>query len=118
MADRENSDDAFAVEPAWDEDRARSFIGKYVLIGISHYEADGETFIEQQQMHGVIRTVDPVDGITVALRGERDGETTSLPPFVPAFEDALPGEYRLRETGEIVVDPDFTTTWKIVRPKN
>ncbi len=34
-----------------------------------------------------------------------------LPPDVRTFEEARPGEYRLRSTGEIVVDPDFTSTW-------
>jgi hypothetical protein len=33
-----------------------------------------------------------------------------------AFQPAPPGEYRLKSTGEIVVDPDLLSTWTIRRP--
>ncbi len=113
----DETDSAFAGEPAWDDDRARSLIGKFVPIGVGRYEADGGALVDQQQIHGVHQATDPVAGITVALRGDKDGETTILPPFLPAFEDEPPVEYRLRETGEVIVDPDLTTAWKLVRPK-
>ncbi|MDX2287275.1 MAG: hypothetical protein NW217_00425 [Hyphomicrobiaceae bacterium] len=104
--------------PMWDAARAASLVGKYLLIGITYFEADGETLIEQRQRHGIISSVDADVGITVALHGERAGETIVLPPHLPAFEDAAPGEYHLHESGEIVTDPDLTTMWKIVRPQN
>jgi len=56
-------------------------------------------------------------GIEIALEGSRAGETYRLPPDMRAFFPATKGEYRLRSTGEVVVDPDFfTTTWSVQRP--
>jgi hypothetical protein len=36
-----------------------------------------------------------------------------LPPEPDAFDEAVPGEYRLRSTGEVVVNPAFTTSWTV-----
>ena len=47
-----------------------------------------------------------------------DGEVLTLPPNPDAFTDAKPGIYRLRSTGEEVVDPDLTTVWTIREPPN
>jgi hypothetical protein len=55
--------------------------------------------------------VDAAQGITLRLLGKRAGETFVLPPDLDALHPAQPGSYRLRQTGEIVVDPDFVTTW-------
>ena len=63
--------------------------------------------------HGRIALVDPDDGIRVVLS---DGEVLTLPPDLDAFRAAAPGIYRLRSTGEEVVDPDFTTVWTIREP--
>jgi hypothetical protein len=41
------------------------------------------------------------------------GETYSLPPDYSNIFAAPPGEYRLRVTGEVVANPDYTTTWSI-----
>jgi hypothetical protein len=85
-------------------------LGKYVVIGITRVAADGTTELEKVQHHGRIALVDPDDGIKVVLS---DGEVMTLPPDLDAFRPAAPGVYRLRATGEEVVDPDFTTTWTI-----
>jgi hypothetical protein len=50
------------------------------------------------------------DSIEVALS---DGEVSALAPNPGAFRDAKLGIYRLRSTGEEVVDPDLTTVWTI-----
>jgi hypothetical protein len=52
----------------------------------------------------------------IRLEGQKEGELFWLPPDIRAFQDAQPGEYRLRSTGEIVVDPDFITNWTINHP--
>lgn len=59
---------------------------------------------------------DPGEGIALRLEGARAGETYRLPPDLRAFAPAPPGEYRLRETGEVVVDPDYTTSRTIDPP--
>ena len=41
------------------------------------------------------------------------GEEEWLPPHLEAYQEAAEGEYRLRSTGEVVVDPDWLCTWTI-----
>jgi hypothetical protein len=104
---------------AWDEDRARSLVGKIVLLGLTFATADGEV-IEQVQRHGVIEQADWDEGIGVRLVGPGqvwDGEVYVLPPDLRPFSEAAPGSYRLRSTGETIVDPDFTSTWEIRSPR-
>jgi hypothetical protein len=43
-------------------------------------------------------------------------EEFTLPPILEAFEPAEPGEYRLRSTGEVVVDPDVLAKFRISAP--
>ena len=87
-------------------------LGKYVLIGITRISAEGE-LLEEGECHGRIALVDPDLGIRVLLS---DGEVLTLPPDPDSFRDANPGVYRLRSTGEEVVDPDLTTVWTIREP--
>ena len=89
-----------------------SLLGKYVLIGITRIAVD-DTVLEQSEHHGRIALVDPDDGIKVVLS---DGEVLTLPPDLDSFHPAQPGIYKLRSTGEEVVDPDFTTVWTIREP--
>ena len=89
-----------------------SLLGKYVLIGITRIADDG-TLIEKTEAHGRIALVDGDVGIKVV---GSDGEVVTLPPDPDSFRDAKPGVYRLRSTGEEVVDPDLTTVWTIREP--
>ena len=89
-----------------------SLLGKYVLIGITRISAEGD-LLEEGQCHGRIALVDPDLGIKVVLS---DGEVLILPPDPDSFREARPGVYRLRSTGEEVVDPDLTTVWTIREP--
>jgi hypothetical protein len=102
----------------WDDARARALVGRTVLLGLTFADAGGEV-IEQTQRHGVIEEVDADRGIGVRLVGPGlpwNGELYRLPPTLSNFADAAPGSYRLRATGETVVDPDFTSTWEIRSP--
>lgn len=103
------SDDS---NPAWDDERARGLVGRHILIGITSLTADDE-IIEQRQMHGDIEQIDEKRGIGVRLA---DGEMYWLPPDLAAITSAPPGEYRLRATGEVVVNPDLMTTWTVHAP--
>ncbi len=99
----------------YDPAEARQMLGAYVLIGITVNDHDG-TPIEHFQLHGTVRSIDPKRGITVHLAGSRSGETYTLPPSTAAFTRASPGQYRLKTTGEVIEDPDYTTTWTVTRP--
>ncbi len=102
---------------AWDERRALGLVGKHALVGITYLDTDGKTVTAQVQLHGTIVSVDRNDGIELSLRGRDEGESFWLPAATGPFEEAPPGEYALRATGEILVNPDFISTWTVTRAK-
>jgi hypothetical protein len=102
---------------SWNEEFAQSLIGKLVLVGLTRLDAGGEE-IQTKQFYGRVTSAHKTRGIAIKLEGMRSGETYNLPPDTSALYPAKRGEYRLRSTGEVVVDPDFTTTWTIKQPAN
>jgi len=86
-------------------------LGKLLVVGITYLD-DDEGVDEQVQFAGTVLAVEPLVSID---RGEGLDPFT-LPPEEDAFEPAPPGEYRLRATGAVVVDPDFMTTWTVHKP--
>ena len=85
-------------------------IGKHLLIGITFLDED-EHVIEQYQTHGIIMAINNDQGIVI---NKADGTGTYvIPPDIENLHPALPGDYRIRTTGEIVVNPDFTCTWTV-----
>ena len=99
----------------FDQELANSYLGKYILIGITHRSPTGE-FISREQIHGLIVAAAP-NGITVSLRGARNGEFWVMPPAVELLERARPGTYTLHSTGEKVQDPDLLATWNVDEPR-
>jgi len=102
----------------WDDERAESLVGKRVLVGITNLEPDGKTLIDQVQYYGVITTAHPKNGFRIECSGRFAGSAKFLPPDLRGFRDAPPGEYVIRSTGEVVVNPDVISTWDIIKPKN
>jgi hypothetical protein len=94
---------------------AQELIGKHVLVGITVYDKRGE-FRRQEQFHGVVMSAEANRGIVLSLAGARSGEQKTLPPATNVFQRASRGTYTLRSTGEAVVDPDFTCTWRVNEP--
>jgi hypothetical protein len=88
----------------WDE-----IIGKHVLVGMTYLDSKGD-LIEQKQKHGVIVRADDE---AVYVRAWDSEDVFWLPPRLESFHEAETGEYRLRETGEIVTDPDLLATYEI-----
>jgi hypothetical protein len=102
--------------PSWDQQDADGLIGQLLLAGITYLAADGETATSQVQCWGRIVSATP-EGISVVCEGKTwTGQTMTLPPHLPAFQAAGPGEYKLRSTGETVVNPDLTTSWTMTQP--
>jgi hypothetical protein len=87
-------------------------IGKTVLVAITRVDHTGE-LLSQDQFHGVVVSLDEE---LVHIRVAGTGEDFTLPPDPRAFFYAAPGEYTLRATGEMVTDPDITTTWTVTAP--
>jgi hypothetical protein len=99
----------------FDAEFAQRLIGKHVLIGVTVQNRRGE-FTRQEQFHGTVLSADATAGITMRLKGAREGEEKWLPPATNVFEPAEPGVYKLRSTGEDVVNPDFTASWLLTQP--
>jgi len=99
----------------WSLELARDLPGKLVLIGITYLSAD-RSVVEQKQLFGRVEVADPTLGIVVILEGNGGGSKYTLPPDTRGFSKAPPGEYALRSTGEVVVDPDFVVTYTGNRP--
>src|SRR5690348_2268605 len=106
--ERDDSSDDRAFE--FDDALAAELVGKYVLVGVSVEDKRG-VFKRDEQFHGIVLSCDRRSGIKVALRGSREGQTKTFPPTTGVWQRAAKGVYRLRATGEEVVDPDFTATW-------
>jgi hypothetical protein len=100
--------------PEWDAEMADSVIGKTLLVGITYLDPDGSE-TGRDQFHGIIVEASEEHGIVIACQGDRLGERRSLPADLTAVQPADPGHYRLKTTGEVIIDPDFTTTWTLRR---
>ncbi|WP_414464246.1 hypothetical protein RLW55_05800 [Hyphomicrobium sp. B1] len=103
--------------PAWDDDEGQRLVGKIVLVGITYMEPDYETVIRQEQYFGTIVSADSMRGFQIDCMGGLAGTTKFLPPDLRSLRAAAPGEYRLRSTGEIVVNPDVISTWTLSKEK-
>ena len=101
--------------PTFDQQFATGLLGKTVLVGVTIFDKRG---VEkgQEQYFGKIVSVDSASGVRIELGGSRSGEIKKLPPATHVYQKATPGVYRLRSTGEEVVDPDYTSTWTLTRP--
>ena len=99
---------------AFDSDFAQGFVGKTLLVGLTHVSAD-ERVTRQEQVHGVIVAATP-HGIDLELRGANEGRIWRMAPFLDDLEPARAGRYHRRSTGETVDNPDFTFSLTIRAP--
>ncbi len=94
-------------------DGVERFIGKHILVGLTYEDHQGNVQ-SQQQIHGIIKRITEPEGIVIdQMNG--DGEFT-LPPALDSLSEAPDGEYRLRSTDEVVVNPDLLGQWTITAP--
>jgi hypothetical protein len=99
----ERSDDQFAAE----------LLGTDVLVGVTMVDHAGRVK-ERRQFHGQVIQASVDDGVTLV---DAEGGEHWLPLDPAAYEPAEPGEYELRATGQIVVDPTWLTKWIVSPPK-
>lgn len=102
-----------SMKPNLDETKAKDYIGKTVLIGVTYLDHE-EKVTARHQWHGVITEISNARGIVVALKDVL--KPCAMPPDLSLLQPAEPGKYRLRDTGEVVVDPDFVTVWSCKAP--
>jgi len=101
-------------KPQLDESKAGEYIGKTILLGVSYLDQN-QKLLRQRQWVGTILTFSNTEGITIKLR---DSDVPcALPPDPRGIQKAKPGVYKLRSTGEEVVDPDYLATWTCVAPE-
>ncbi|QNL18077.1 hypothetical protein HXX25_01225 [Hyphobacterium sp. CCMP332] len=89
--------------------RAR-WANKVVLIGLTEVDSDNQP-LRQVQAWGRIVNAMRGHNFLIELDGHWKGYFCSLPPDPNRFRIAPPGDYALKSTGEMLRDPDFTTTW-------
>jgi hypothetical protein len=94
-------------------EQVATLLGSHLLVGTTYLRPDGG-IDRRLQFHG---TVESAGEDLVEVRRADNGEIFTLPPGPEAYQPAPPGEYRLKTTGEIVVNPDFTCTFDVV-PQN
>jgi hypothetical protein len=85
-----------------------TMVGRRILVGITYLNGEGEP--QKFQFAGIVTAIDPM--ITI---DHGEDEPFTLPADPDAYDRAEAGEHRLRSTGEVVVNPDFVTSWT-VRP--
>lgn len=90
--------------------RKDDLFGKYLLVGVTFLDAE-ENVIEQYQTHGTIISVDDRTGVVIE-KSDGSGRYT-VPADTGGIHPAPPGDYQIRTTGEVVVDPDFMSTWTV-----
>ncbi len=94
------------------ESRIAPFLGKTLLFGLTYVDAD-ERPLRYEQYSGEIEKISTADGVVVRLHDS--DETYRLPPALNQLKPARPGEYRLKLTGKVIVNPDFLATWSITQ---
>jgi len=92
-------------------DRLEDMLGKRLLVGIKYVDNHGRV-VSQVGFCGHVVTVDPL----VSIEHGSPEQPFTLPPETDAYDVAGPGEYRLHASGEVVIDPDFLTTWTVHAP--
>jgi hypothetical protein len=97
------------VGPELDEAKAKEYVGKTVLVGITDLDRNGKP-TKQRQFFGTISEISVKNGMIVTSKN--NATHLALPPDLSTLLPAKPGVYRLRSTGEVVTDPDFLTTWE------
>jgi hypothetical protein len=102
-------------EPYFDDEEAQFIIGKHLLVGVT-YRNHSDEITRIEQFHGEIVRASREEGIILRLNGS-DAERW-VPPDLSRLEEAAPGNYRLKDSGEVVVDPDLLSTWVVYPPKH
>lgn len=85
-----------------------TILNKIMLIGIS-YVNESKEIIKQVQFAGKIVEASQEKGIIV--KTVQDNRSILLPPDLSAIQQADPGEYKLKSTGEVILNPDLISTW-------
>ncbi len=102
------------TRPQLDEARAHEFIGKTILVGVTNYDHD-DNLMSRQEYYGTIETYSNTEGVRIKLFGSDDH--CCLPPDPGGIQEAEPGVYTLKSTGQQIEDPDYLATLSCTLPE-
>jgi len=109
-----DEDDGFDIDeyvlthlPEYDE-----YVGKHLLISLTYLDNAGAVR-EKTQLHGVITRINEA---VIGVKRQDTGEDFTIPADLSALKVAAAGEYRLKPSGEVVVNPDYLAVWTIGEP--
>ena len=92
----------------------KSIINKHIFVEITCVDKNGD-IIDSIEFYGKIIKAD--ENKSIIIENIETKEKFELPPDLSSIKIAKPGEYKLRSTGKIIVNPDLITTW-IVKRRN
>ncbi len=88
------------------------YVGKHLLMSLTYLDPSGAGE-HKSQLHGVITRINEA---IIAVERQDTGEEFTLPADLSALEVAAEAEYRLKPSGEVVVNPDYLVVYAIGRP--
>ena len=88
------------------------YVGKHLLISLTYVRHTGE-LKHKAQIHGVILRINEA---VIAVERQDTGDEFTIPADMSALQVAPEGDYRLKPSGEVVVDPDYLAVWTIAEP--
>ena len=92
------------------EHESAELIGKHIVVGLTHVDADQKP-MRFTQLHGFVVRVNRVEGIVLK---QHDGSEYKLPAILGRISESPEGmACTLRSTGEIVEDPDYVVTYTV-----
>lgn len=89
------------------------YVGKHLLMSLTYLDPSG-VVEHKSQTHGVITRINEA---IIAVELQDTGEEFTLPADLSALEVAAEGEYRLKPSGEVVVNPDYLVVYTIGKPE-
>ncbi len=86
-----------------------ALVGQRILVGFSFENHDGSVR-EHAQYTGRIVAASPD---AIEIEDDATGDVFNIPALLDKFTVPVPGRYRLKKSGRIVIDLDFYTTFDI-----
>lgn len=96
-------------QATFNHELAKSYIGKTLLFGISYCAHSGELRYQMQSFGEII----DIDEFLISVKLQDTDEIFTLPPILDALETAAPGEYKMRSTGKVAINPDLIGKFQV-----
>ena len=88
------------------------YVGKHLLRSLTYLRDTGEVRYKVQ-LHGIITRINEA---IIAVERQDTGEEFTIPATLEALEIAAAGEYHLKPSGAVVVNPDYLCVYTIGEP--